>query len=130
MIAAKTTFTDTSKRVHDAVKKAKYKNFSHAAASIRRDAIKSIRKRKDKKKASPEGTPPFTHSGQAKRGVFFDVSATDAVIGFKKSVVGLVMATHEEGLVEEGRDYPERPTMGPALERNIERFHRDWRSSI
>lgn len=130
MIAVKTKFTDNSKRVLAAKDRGAYKSFSHAAASIRKDAAASVLKRKDKRKASQAGTPPFTHGGLARKAIWFDATKEGAIIGFRKSVIGMVAATHEHGLTEEGRDYPARPTMAPALERNIERFHRDWQHSI
>lgn len=130
MIAAQTKFTDTSKKVLAAKDKGAYNTFAHAAASIRRDATASIKKRKHKRKASPPGAPPFTHAGFIRKAIFFDATKEEAIVGFRKSIIGLVAATHEHGLTEEGRKYPARPTMLPALERNIERFHRDWQHSI
>ena len=117
-------------KVEKAAQKAAFTNFGHAAASIRKAAAKSIKSRKNKKTASPEGTAPFTHGGFIRRALRFDVNQTGAVIGFQRSVIGLVAATHEHGLTEEGRDYPERPTIGPALEESLDRIHNDWRSSI
>ena len=131
MIGAKVTTRLDVAKVTLAVDAAKYANFKHAAFSIRKDASKSIRQRKDKRKAAPAGQPPFAHTpGFLKKAIWTDVQQDGAVIGFRKSVIGMVAATHEHGLMEDGRRYPERPTMQPALERNIERFHRDWRSSI
>jgi hypothetical protein len=130
MIAAETKFTDTSKKVLAAKDKGAYRSFGHAAASIRKDAVASVLRRKNKRRSSPPGTPPYTHSGLARKAIFFDATKEEAVIGFRKSIIGMVAATHEHGLTEDGRQYPERPTMAPALERNIERFHKEWRSSI
>ena len=130
MIAVNVKVTDTSKKVIAAKDKGAYRSFSHAAASIRRDAADSILKRKDKRKASPPGTPPLTHAEFAKKAIWFEATKEGAVVGFRKSIIGLVGAIHEHGLTEEGRQYPPRPTMAPALERNIERFHRDWQHSI
>jgi len=130
MIGTKVKFTDTSQRVIAAKDKGAYKSISHAAASIRKTAGQSIRQRKDKRKASRPGTPPFTHGGFIRRALRFQVTKYDALIGFQRSVIGTVAATHEHGLTEDGRTYPPRPTMEPALQQNIERFHREWRHSI
>lgn len=131
MIKTETKFTDQSIKVVEATEKAAYSNLKHAAYSIRKDASKSILHRKDKRKSSPEGSPPFQHRpGFLRRALWTAVDQFSAVVGFRKSIIGMVAATHEHGLTEEGRQYPERPTMRPALERNLSRFHRDWRSSI
>lgn len=133
MIGATAKFTDNSKKVLEAASKAAYENLSHAARSIRKDASGSIKQKKDKSKSSEPGQPPVQHRpGFFKRALRYDIdkSKESAVIGFEASKVGQVAATHEHGLTEDGRDYPERPVMQPALERNIERFHRDWRASI
>ena len=131
LLGVETKFEDKSKDVIKAVEKAAFENFRHAAASIRKDAIKSIRHRKDRSKVSPAGEPPTQHrAGFFKRAIFFDSNEEGAVIGFVASRVDQIAATHEHGLTEEGRDYPERPTMGPALERAVVRMNRDWRMSI
>jgi len=130
MIAASTKFTNNAKRVVAAKDKGAYNTFSHAAGSLRKDAAASILKRANARKASPVGTPPFTHAGFAKKAMWFDATKDGAVVGFRKSIFGMLGAIHEHGLTEEGRDYPPRPTMAPALERNIARFHREWRHSI
>ena len=131
MIAAKVTTQMQPAKVTQAVDKAKYENMKHAAFSIRKDAAKSVKQRKNKDKPSPPGEPPFAHTlGFLKKAIWTDVKEDEAIVGFRKSVIGMVAATHEHGLTEDGRDYPERPTMAPALERNVERFHSDWRSSV
>ncbi len=132
MIGVKTTFFNKSMVVVKAVKKAAYNNFQHAAASIRRAAVVTIPRRKRRGSSKP-GKPPIQHKPGALRGgirYYADRQREDAIIGYIRSRVGSVGATHEHGLTEEGRDYPERPVMQPALERNIERFARDWRASI
>ena len=126
----KTRTTDQSRRVVEAKDRAAFRNLGHAAARIRKDAAGSVKKRKNKRKASPAGTPPFTHAGYAKQAIRFAADRFSAVVGFRRSKIGLVAATHEHGLAEEGRKYPTRPTIGPALKRNINRFARDWRATI
>ncbi len=120
-------------RVEERVKRAKYNNMRHAAASIRKDAAGSIKQKKKKSTTSPAGGPPFQHeSGFFRRGLRYWVDRVreDALVGFLRSVVGHVAATHEHGKMEEGRQYPERAIVAPALERNIDRFARNWRASI
>ena len=131
-ISATTQFENKSAKVVGKIKKAKYENLLHAARSMRKDAIASIKKRKDRDAASPAGTPVFTHTGLARISLRYDVdkSRDEAVMGFLHSKLGTIGETHEKGLVEDGRDYPERPTIGPTLERNVDRFAADWRASI
>ena len=123
-------FENKGKAVEKATEKATFKNMQHAIASMRKDAAGTIKRRKDKSVSSPAGTPPFTHVGFARQALRFFVGRVDAIMGFTFSKFGTIGATHEEGLEEEGRDYPERPTVVPALERGVVRFHQDWRSSI
>jgi len=118
-------------KVKRAVQKGKYETFQHAARSIRKDAISSIRHTRRRNRSSRPGKPAHQHKpGFFKRAIFYHVSHQDAMIGFVFSRVGEVAAIHEHGLTRYRRRYPERPTMGPALERNVVRFHRDWRAAI
>ena len=132
MFGVETKFTSNKSKVDKAIKTAKFENLRHAVASMRKDAAKSIKRRKDPDKASPAGEPVFTHVGFAKQALrwFVDPAGNFAIMGFTFSKFGTVGETHEEGLTEEGREYPERPTIGPALERGIVRFQKDWRASI
>lgn len=123
-------FENKSDNVVKATEKAKFENLRHAVASMRKDAASTIRRRKNKNISSPEGTPPFTHVGFARQALRWFVDRTEAIMGFTFSKFGTVGATHEHGLEEEGRDYPERPTVRPALERGVVRFHQDWRATI
>ena len=123
-------FKNKQSDVDEAVEKAAFENLRHGVASMRKDAAKSIKGRRNKDIASPEGTPPFTHGGFIRRALRWVVGDGWALMGFRHSVVEEVGATHEFGLTEDGRDYPERPTLGPALERAAVRFHRDWRASV
>lgn len=133
-------FQDTSKNVALAVERATFRNLGHAAATIRNDAIGSIVQAEG---PSRPGTPPHTHTGgltkkgkirrgQLQRAITFDYSKSErtAVIGPRATVVGTSGAAHEFGGVFKGQDYPVRAFMGPALERNLDRFAEDWRGSI
>lgn len=138
--------------VEKAVEKAAYKNFKHAAASVRKSIIAGIQISKDtigwittnKKtkrgkrirkriyKPSPVGHPVYSHRNKSfvSRGVRFDADADDAVIGFAKSKYGDVMEVHEKGGQRFGQQFDQRPTVQPGLEANLERFAGDWRGSI
>lgn len=140
-----------TRAIEKAADKGAYKSFSNAAASIRKAAIGKINKapvlkkavrKKNKRtgkrqivqravtKPSAPGTPIHTRAGQAKRAIVYDADKSGAVIGFRKSIMGLAAEAHEHGGKYKGATYPERPTMGPALEENLTRFAATWQGSI
>jgi hypothetical protein len=140
MIGLSVQVVDHMQRVADVAKKAEFRNLGHAAASIRKTEIESI---KSAEGPSPSGTPPHTHtsgvtkSGRTKRGTLqksfayaVDRSAGLAVVGPRASIVGEAAAAHEFGGEFRGDDYPERPFAAPALEANLDRFASDWGGSI
>jgi len=129
------------------VKDAKFRNFGHAAASIRKNAQRSIksappetRTRARRRRgrivararagASRPGQPPFTRRGQLRRAILWDVNEQSAIVGPRFNVVGLSGAAHELGEQYKGNEYPERPYMGPALDKAIPRFAASWEASI
>ena len=129
------------------VKDAKFSNFFHAAASIRKGSRASIKaapketRRRARRRggrivarsrhgASKPGSPPFTRRGQLRNAILFDVNDKSAIIGPRQSFVGQAGAAHELGETFRGTDYPERPYMGPALEEALPRFARNWKASI
>lgn len=141
------------KRIDDAIERAKAGSLSSAAYLVRETSIaliktsKKLRGRFWKKtrsgkrvlakyyEPSPPGKPVLAHRKGKwffRRGIRYvvDKQREDAEIGFTYSQFEEIMSVHEHGGTEDGRSYPERPVVQPALERNIERFHRDWRSSI
>lgn len=127
MIGSTTQFVDTSKRVTVATEKAAYRNFKHAAASIRKEAIESIVKAEG---PSAPGTPPHTRRNQLRRAIVFDADQYGAIIGPRHSVVGEAGAAHEFGGEFKGGMFPERSYMGPALEANLDRFAAEWAGSV
>lgn len=136
IIGVRVRFANGTEKVLSAVRRAKVNNLRHAAAAISGTAKRSIEKAA-RHEPSAEGEPPHTHRGAFyRRAVRYDVERDrfDAVIGFAKSKIGMVGAVQEHGEVESDeygrRDYPVRPTMLPALEHNLGRFHNDWRASI
>lgn len=140
MIGSSFKYEDNSKRVADAVDRAEYRNLGHAAASIRKEAIESIESGDG---PSLPGTPPHTHTqkltkkgkvrkGQLPRAIVYDndKESDTAVIGPRESVVGTSGEAHEFGGDYKGQDFPERPFMGPALDKNIDRFASSFAGSI
>ena len=119
------------KKIAKAVKKGAYESFIHAARSIRKSAIVSIR---PSKKPGQPGKPIHTKPGKggrlAKRSILYSANKTGAVIGFAASRIDQAMEVHEHGKRRGGVRFPKRPTMAPALERNLARFHREWRGAI
>lgn len=130
MFGWQSKFENKGQKVVKATEKTTFENLRHAVASMRKDAASTIKRRKNPEISSPPGTPPFTHVGFARQALRWFVDRAEAIMGFTFSKFGTVGATHEYALKEEGRDYPERPTVVPALERGVVRFHQDWRASI
>ncbi len=123
-------YEDRSGNVVKAAKKAAFRNFGHAAASIRKTASRKIKKRKG---AAKPGSPPHTHKRIfLRRALRFAVfrDGTGAVIGPRHSLVGRSARAHEFGGDYEGAVYPARPFMGPSLEENLNRFANEWKGSI
>lgn len=138
-------------KVEQAAEKAAFKNFGHAAASIRKDAIASIKdaptgdrgrdsrgrftKAKRIDAGSPPGTPPYTH-GKGKRGrrikkaILYAADKEGAVIGTAYSKFGTAGSPHEHGGSYKGQIFAERPFMFPALLRQAGRFAGSFAGSI
>lgn len=152
MIGVETKLVDNTPKVLKEVDRANYKNFSHAAASLRKAMIESIKidkttigwittKRLSKRgkrirariyKPAPVGSPVVSHKnkGFVSRGIRFDATKTDAVVGFAQSVYGDVMGAHEFGGERFGQKFQPRPTVYPTLENNLDRFSGEWAGSI
>ena len=134
MIGAHVKFTPKQREVQHAVDKAAFKNISHAAFGLRKLAWSRIGRAPQDTPSAP-GTPPHTHRGSFyKRALFADVNKQqqNAVIGFRKSVVGMAASKHEHGLRSEDNKFtfPQRPTIGPALEDSLSRIGDQWKGSI
>lgn len=127
MFGLKIKTEDRTKRVKDAADKAAFRNFGHAAASIRKDVVASI---ETSPEPSPPGEPPHTRRRLLPRAMRFAVDKQGAVIGPMASVAGQVGSAHEFGGQFRGDQYPERPFMLPALERAVPRFAGQWRGLI
>lgn len=128
MIGMKATTVDETAKVVQAVDKASYRNLGHAAASIRKDATGSISRGAGPSQA---GQPPHTRKGLMRKAIRFAVEDKyTAVVGPRKSIVGQSAEPHEHGGPYKGQVYPARPTMGPAMERNLDRFANSWAGSV
>jgi hypothetical protein len=117
------------KRVKRTVDRSTFRGLGHAGGAIRLTARRSIRK---SKKASPPGMPPHTRQGQLKRAVVYAVekSKQRVVIGPTHELVGPSAMAHEFGGRFRGDQYPKRPLMGPALEKNLDRLPKFWAGSV
>lgn len=118
---------DLSGRVLKAVEQASFTSFSHAAASIRKDAIASIEKSRE---PSAVGSPPHTRRGLFRRAILFAADEYGAVIGTAASVAGESGAAHEYGGRYKDMYFSARPFMRPALERALPRIAGEWRDSV
>jgi phage gpG-like protein len=124
-------------RVAKATEVATFRNLGHAAARIRKDAIESI---EPSDEPSEPGKPPHTRrrvsragkalKGHLQRAIVYASDKETATIGPRESIVGESASAHEHGGEYMGGEFPARPFMRPALERNLDKFHRDWAGSI
>lgn len=122
------SFETSVRKVFEEAEKAAFRNFQHAAASISKDAKASIKTSAD---PSDPGEPPHTRRRVfLRRAIRYAANKDGAIIGPLASVVGLSAEAHEFGGRYKGNEYPERPFMGPALERAIPRFAGSWQGSI
>ena len=118
------------KRVAEKEKRGTAKSILHGAAIVRRVAQQSIVRTAKSMHSSP-GSPVFTHQGTwFKRSILFAADKDIAVVGPSHSKVGEVGYYHEFGRTRRGTKFPERPTMGPALENSLHRFADGFRNSI
>jgi len=122
----------TPQPVLDAAKTAEFRNLGHAAASIRKDAVASI---KTSDEPSPPGEPPHTRGKGKRRRVLprairFEITDGAAVIGPRASIAGQAGEPHEHGGTYRGQAFPRRPTMLPALQRAAPRIGSRWAGTI
>lgn len=125
--AAVTKIVDHSRRVREAADRAARRVFAKAAFRIMRDAQASVERSAE---PSAPGEPPHTRRGQLKRAIRYAATKDGAVIGPLESMVGVAAEAHEFGGGFRGQDYPSRPFMGPALERDLDNFAGDFTGSI
>lgn len=122
--------TNEMDKVAKAAERAAFRNLGHASNRIMKDARESIDTNEE---PSAAGSPPHT---KAKRGqnlrsaIRYDANKDDAYIGPIASAVGEVGRAHELGEEIHGQEFDERPFMLPALTKNLDRFHKDWKGAI
>jgi len=132
-IVAKLVAELNPKPVLEAAAKATFRNLAHAAASLRKAAIESI---KPGEGPSAPGTPPHTQTSKGKkrgvlpRAIGYSVDEDTAVIGPRASVAGEGGAAHEHGGTFRGQTYPQRAFMGPALTATAPRIGSQWAGTI
>jgi len=121
--------TERFKAVQEAADRAIYQNIQHAAFSIAKYIKQSIR---TSPQASEPGEPVSTRGkrGNVKNSIFVAADDNTALIGPRFSFVGDVMEAHEFGKTYKGDRFAARPTMGPGLEANTDRFADSFRGSI
>ena len=122
---------EIAKAVKRAAEKGTFRSLGHAAAAIRKTAIRLITVVKKGTPSKP-GEPIHSKTGRAKKSILFGVDRgqQEAVIGFNAAWMKDSMDPHEHGGVYKGGNYPARPTMGPALQANLVRFAASWKDSI
>ena len=118
-----------TKPVEKAADRGIYTSIRHAALSIRKYIRESIKKSPD---ASEPGEPVSTRGkrGNVKNSIFAAVEKDNAIIGPRYSFVGDAMEAHEFGGRRKENTYEARPTSGPGLLANTDRFAESFRGSI
>lgn len=129
MIGARVKIVDRTSSVKRAAARANFKNLGHAIATVRRTAIRSIKR---SKKAGPAGKPPRTRKRRLPKSIFFaaERDGLSAIAGPIYSRVGLVGEAHEKGLEYMGQDFEERPFMSTAMEEEADRMPSYWLHSV
>ena len=125
--ATVTKFVDHTRQVLAAAERAARRTFARAAYRIMRDAKASIERSAE---PSLPGDPPHTRRGQLRRAIRYDATKDGAVIGPLASMVGDAGAAHEFGGVFRREQFPARPFMGPALDRELNNFAGEFAGSI
>lgn len=120
---------DDIDKVTEATKRGNLSALSKAAFSIFKEAQESI---KVSGFASSAGSAPHSKAGQLKRSIKYslDKENESAVIGPQFSLMGEAASAHEFGGTYHGEQYPQRPFMGPALQKNLDKIPTYWSGSI
>lgn len=146
MIDMKVKIEDRTNRVNAAVERAIAGNVRAGAFVVSQDAKQSIAKapkaervpggrrgkrgRRQVRRPSPAGSPPYTLKGELPRAIQYAATKDTAIIGPAFSRVGTGGEPHEQGGEYRGGDYPERPFMRPSLENNLGRFAGSFEGSV
>jgi phage gpG-like protein len=117
------------KVIEKAAERGAYENIRQAAFSIRKTIRESIKKSSG---PSDAGKPVATRGkrGNVKNSIFAAIEKDTAIIGPKYSFVGDSMYFHEFGKKRGRITFPARPTSGPGLTANLDRFAGSFRGSI
>jgi len=129
MIAVNVTVKKSFDQVKRKAQQGNFESLSHAAASIRLIARRSIRRRQT---AAMPGNPPHTRQGQLKRSIMYaiDKQRGVALIGPSFDFIGAAGKAHELGGKFRRERYPKRPFMGPALDKVKDRLPSLWTSRM
>ena len=111
------------------VNKANCASLRRAGAYVRKSARNAVYKSKH---ASEEGTPPHTRRGLLKSSILFgvDKNRMSVVIGPAKKFIGVSMIAHEFGGMYRRRRYPQRPLMGPTLQKTAPQLPKLWEDAV
>ena len=115
--------------VRKRAKNATFRNLTHAAATLRITARRSLRKRK---KPSAPGQPPSSPTGRLRRSILYAVDRRRdyAVIGPSRNLIGPAGQEHEHGGRVRKETFVPRPFMGPAFAKVRPRLARMWAGSV
>ena len=156
MFGVNISMIPTPKKVNRATDKGAYKSLRHAAFSIRKSAIASMEFALG---PSKPGTPPHRHTGRLARSilvaqeegsdeVFVGASGHRVKAGRRPEWLARMLEhggtypvrkkRKTRGRPKKGEapqpirtiTFPARPFMQPALQRNLARFHREWKGAI
>lgn len=129
MLGFRFTIKPQIEKVEKAKDRSVFKNVRHAAFSIRKYIRESIKKSKE---PGDVGDPVTTRGkrGNVRNAIFVAADNETAIIGPRYSFVGDALHFHEFGKERQGRRYPKRPTTGPGLEANTDRFANSFAGSI
>ena len=110
--------------------KAEARMLAPAAYAIRKTALELIEIHGGD--PAPVGHPVHSRIGTARISVLYDVdkASSTAVIGPRHSILGASLSAHEFGLWWMGYHYPKRPTMGPALKKNLNKLPAGFAGAI
>lgn len=98
------------------------------------EAIAKAREvRRNNRPRSAPGKPPFTGNGRLmRRSILFEVApeGDDVIIGTTAATFDQIGKRHEFGGTFEGKKFPKRPFMRPALDEVKSRLPRMWARSV
>jgi hypothetical protein len=127
-VKTKIDYNDLNRRI----KTGSLNALGHAGGIIRKTAQRSIQQRKDKTIFSMPGQPPFTHAGNLKNAIRYEVDKQKEVVRIGPTFTGIGLIGHIQefgGNYTRGH-YPPRPFMKPALDKIANLLPNLWANSI